>query len=72
MLKCRRIAINPKRPSLYGALRREPRRESISSLEAAAFTLSRLEHKPEIETAMLASFREMLTRYRERAASLKS
>jgi DTW domain-containing protein YfiP len=68
MLKCRRIAINPKRPSLYGKLRREPRRESVSSLEAAAFALSRLEHKPEIETAMLASFRAMLERYRARNA----
>jgi len=66
MLKCKRIAINPKRPSLYGKLRREPRRESLSSLEAAAFTLSRLEHKPEIETAMLASFRTVLERYRAR------
>jgi hypothetical protein len=67
MLKCRRIAVNPKRPSLYGRLRREPRRESLSSLEAAAFVLSRLEQNPEIETAMLASFRAMLERYRTRA-----
>ncbi|MGK9170594.1 DTW domain-containing protein [Inquilinus limosus] len=64
MLKGRRIALKPQRPSLYGKLRREPRREALSTLESAAFLLSRLERRPEIETALLASFARMLDRYR--------
>src|SRR5579883_2005749 len=72
MLKCRRMVINAPHASLYGALRREPHRGSLSSLEAAAFALSRLEGRPEIERAMLSSFRTMLTRYREQRATAKN
>ncbi len=64
MLKTQRIALNPRRASRYGALRKEPRRDSLSTLEAAALLLSRLENKPEIETTLLASFEKMLARYR--------
>lgn len=64
MLKGRRIALKPLRPSLYGKLRREPRHEALSTLESAAFLLSRLEGRPEIETALLGSFARMLDRYR--------
>ena len=64
MLKGRRIALKPQRPSLYGKLRREPRHEALSTLESAAFLLSRLEGRPEIETTLLASFARMLDRYR--------
>ena len=65
MLKCKRIVLGPKRPSRYGRLRREPRRDGLSTLEAAAMLLARLEHKPEIETALHASFERLLARYRE-------
>ena len=64
LLKGKRIVLAPKRPSLYGNLRREPRRESLSSLEAAALLLSRLEGRPEIEIALHASFTKLLTDYK--------
>jgi DTW domain-containing protein YfiP len=64
VLKCRRIVLNPKRRSLYGKLRREPRREGLSTLEAAAMALSRLGGQPEIEAALLDTFSDMLRRYR--------
>jgi len=64
VLKCKRIVLAPRRPSRYGRLRREPRRDSLSTLEAAALALSRLEGKPEIETALIASFDRLLARYR--------
>ena len=35
VLKAQRLALNPKRASLYGNLRREPRREALSTIEAA-------------------------------------
>jgi len=64
MLKCQRVILGPRRPSRYGALRREPRRDGLSTIEAAALLMSRLERRPEIETALLAGFERVLTRYR--------
>ena len=64
VLKAKRLVLNPRQSSLYGKLRREPRREGLSTIEAAALTLSRIEQRPEIETAMRASFAHMLARYR--------
>lgn len=64
VLKCPRLLLRPTQASLYGKLRKEPRREGLSTLEAAAFALSRIEHKPDIEKAMLSTFRRMLQRYR--------
>ncbi len=64
LLKSRRVVLGPRRKSRYGALRREPRREGLSTLEAAALLVSRLEARPEIETALLASFDHLLQRYR--------
>lgn len=64
MLKCRRVILDPRRPSRYGKLRREPRRDGLSTIEAAAMLMSRLENRPEIETAMTASFERSLARYR--------
>ncbi len=65
MLKCKRVVLGPKRPSRYGKLRREPRSDGLSTIEAAAMLLARLERKPEIETALVASFERLLARYRE-------
>jgi len=65
MLKCKRVVLGPKRPSRYGRLRREPRSDGLSTIEAAAMLLARLERKPEIETALNASFERLLARYRE-------
>jgi len=65
MLKCKRVVLGPKRPSRYGRLRREPRSDGLSTIEAAAMLVARLERKPEIETALNASFERLLARYRE-------
>ena len=65
MLKCQRVVLGPKQPSRYGKLRKEPRSDGLSTIEAAAMLISRLEKRPEIETALDASFENMLTKYRE-------
>jgi DTW domain-containing protein YfiP len=65
MLKCRRILLNPSRPSRYGKLRREARSDALSTVESAAMLLSRLEGRAEIEDSLLASFDRLLDRYRE-------
>src|SRR5262245_57087398 len=64
MLKCRRIVLGPRQPSRYGKVRREPRRDALSTIEAAGLLLSRLEQRPEIETALNASFERMLAKFR--------
>ena len=65
MLKCQRVILGPSRPSRYGQLRREPRRDGLSTIEAAAMLLSTLEKRPDIAETLDASFERMLARYRE-------
>jgi DTW domain-containing protein YfiP len=65
MLKCQRVILGPARLSRYGQLRREPRRDGLSTLEAAAMLLASLEKRPDIAETLHASFERMLARYRE-------
>ena len=65
MLKCQRVILGPSRPSRYGKLRREPRRDGLSTIEAAAMILSGLERRPDIADTLNASFTRMLTRYQD-------
>jgi hypothetical protein len=65
LLKCKRVVLGPRRPSRYGKLRREPRRDGLSTIEAAGILLSHLEGRPDIATAFNDTFERMLTRYRE-------
>lgn len=62
LLKCRRLVLQPPRPSLYGSLRKEPRRESVSTIEAAAYTLAALENDSELADKILQPFRLLLTK----------
>jgi hypothetical protein len=63
LLKVKRIALNPRRPSLYGKLRKEPRREALSTLESVGVLMRELDGKPEIETALIKTFARLLHRY---------
>ena len=65
MLKCQRVILGPAQPSRYGKLRREPRRDGLSTIEAAALILSCLERRPDIADTLNASFAQMLERYRK-------
>jgi|SRR5690348_14479980 tRNA-uridine aminocarboxypropyltransferase len=71
VLKCRRLALNPKQPSRYGKLRREPRREGLSTLEATALALARLGNQPEIESKLGLSFARLLSAYRSMSTPAK-
>ena len=64
LLKCQRLVLHPQFRSLYGQARREPRRESVSTLEAAAFVLSRLEAEPDIFDRALKPFSLLLKKVR--------
>jgi DTW domain-containing protein YfiP len=65
MLKCQRVILGPRRPSRYGKLRKEPRRDGLSTIEAAGMLIAALEKRPEIAAALDASFERMLARFRE-------
>ena len=65
MLKCQRVILGPSRPSRYGELRREPRRDGLSTIEAAAMLLSSLEKRPDIAETLHTSFERMLAKYRK-------
>jgi len=65
MLKCQRVILAPTRPSRYGKLRREPRRDGLSTIEAAAMLLGSLEKRPDITDTLNNSFERMLAKYRE-------
>jgi DTW domain-containing protein len=65
MLKCQRVILGPRQRSRYGHLRREPRRDGLSTIEAAGMLLGALEQRPDIAATLNASFERMLARYRE-------
>jgi DTW domain-containing protein YfiP len=70
MLKCQRVILNPAHPSRYGRLRKEPRKDGLSTIEAAAALLAGLERRPDIAETLNASFERLLTRYREVQAEM--
>jgi DTW domain-containing protein len=70
MLKCQRAILGPKRRSAYGKLRKEPRQDGLSTIEAAATVLSALEKRPDIAATLNESFERMLARYRQVQATM--
>jgi DTW domain-containing protein YfiP len=70
MLKCQRVILNPAHPSRYGRLRKEPRKDGLSTIEAAATILAGLERRPDIADTLHASFERLLTRSREVQAEM--
>ncbi len=70
VLKCKRVILGPKHPSRYGRVRAEPRGDALSTIEAAALLLSRLEDRPEIETELDATFQRMLEKFRAARSQL--
>jgi tRNA-uridine aminocarboxypropyltransferase len=60
LLKLHRIVLDPPRPARLGRLRREPRREALSTVEAAALALRHLEAGPEAANALAAALERMI------------
>ncbi len=65
LLKTQRIYIVPKEKSKYGNIRKEPRPECVSTVEAAAETLGFLGLDAEIETELKNQFQDLLKRHRK-------
>ena len=60
LLKLRRLVLNPRHPSRFGRMRREPRREALSTLEAVAALLKQLESSSEAETTLLDALDQLI------------
>src|SRR6266403_677160 len=60
LLKLHRLVLNPPRPARLGRLRREPRREALSTLEAAALVLRHAEAGPDAADALLAALDRLI------------
>jgi len=61
LLRLRRLVLNPRHRSRFGRVRREPRREALSTLEAAALLLKHLDGGSEIESALLDRLDRLIT-----------
>jgi DTW domain-containing protein YfiP len=70
LLKLQRVILGPVKPSLYGKLRREPRSDGLSTLEATGMLLASLEKRPDIEITLNDALERMLGKYREAQAVL--
>jgi DTW domain-containing protein YfiP len=60
LLKLHRLVANPPRPARIGRLRREPRRDALSTLEAAALVLRHLEAGPNVADALMAALDRLM------------
>ncbi len=66
LLKCHRIILNPTAASLYGKLRKEPRRECLSTIESIAEVLQALGESKETSAALRSIFSEFLVEYKDK------
>lgn len=64
LLKLRRLILQPSEPSLYRELRKEPRRECLSTIESVAECLKFLGEEPEIPVHLREIFSELLKKAR--------
>ncbi|MGD9616148.1 MAG: DTW domain-containing protein [Alphaproteobacteria bacterium] len=60
LLKLQRLVLNPPDPARLDRLRREPRPEALSTLEAAALVLRRVEPGPEPADALIAALDRLI------------
>lgn len=60
LLKLPRLVVNPPAPARLGWLRREPRREALSTLEAAALVLRHLEAEPTAADELLRTLDRLM------------
>lgn len=63
--KLARVTLQPSKPSIYGRLRAEPRREFVSTLESAAAALTLMGEDPAVEAGLTRVFRTLVQRARD-------
>jgi DTW domain-containing protein YfiP len=67
LLKLGRIVLKPREPSIYGKMRKEPRREYVSTLEAVADVLPALGEPEDVRSQLRRAMRTMVQRARDAA-----
>ena len=65
LTKLGRLTLKPAKPSIYGRLRAEPKREYVSTLESVAAALTLCGEAPEIEAGLWRVFRTLVQRVRD-------
>jgi len=60
LLKLHRMVLDPPRPARLGQVRREPRGDALSTIEAAALALRHLEAGPQAADALTAALERMI------------
>ena len=65
MLKLGRAIVHPREPSIYGKLRKEPRREAVSTLESVADALVANGEPEALRADLRKTFRTMVQRARD-------
>lgn len=63
--KLNRLSLRPEKPSIYGRMRAEPRREFVSTLESVAAALTLCGEPPEIQAGLERVFRTLVQRVRD-------
>jgi DTW domain-containing protein YfiP len=71
LLKVRRAILNPTHKSLYGSLRKEPRRECLSTIESIAEGLNSLGEPANVGDELRGTFSTLLTRYQDEKKARK-
>jgi DTW domain-containing protein YfiP len=66
LLKLHRLVLNPPAPARLGRLRREPRPEALSTLEAASLVLRHVETAPAAADALLAALDRLMAAQQRR------
>ena len=64
LLKLHRLVLNPPRKSRYGRIRREPRREALSTIEAVGLLMKHLDGGPEAEARLLGALDRLIAEAR--------
>lgn len=65
LTKLNRLTLKPAKPSIYGSLRAEPKKEFVSTLESVAAALTLCGESPEIEAGLSRVFRTLVQRVRD-------
>lgn len=65
LLKLGRVVLTPREPSIYGRMRKEPRREYVSTLEAVADVLVAMGEPEDVRTQLRRAMRTMVQRARD-------
>ncbi len=65
LTKMNRMTLVPTKPSIYGRLRAEPKREFVSTLESAAAALTMCGEAPEVQQGLERVFRTLVQRVRD-------